>query len=356
LAHAPYEAVQHPCRPYEANPRQTPRWEGKAHPNAALSTKYKILWSNELWETSKSSAHTLLPFLTILAMMASASIKTTAAAALDPTQKRQFTILLTTPRRPTPTFLHQVPQSSLTPLFVGEDGIFFRRTRLSDWGWSHIFVFPGKDVKFDSSFELRQVWSFTVEADEGFANDENFAAEEQRGQYGTMKASGSEVEDPKDLSARLKYWIRPRSNRLWVLNLLNFTGSDTQGWYKEHLAGKEEECGLKVHLFGKVTHMSKVERWHETSVEDMEKTGAFGLLSFPGEREYAGFLVSDEHRRLVKGADKKGEEVRKEDGGVVEEGMILTKEIRLPPKDQVINLYGWQDGSSYEPFGEDFFG
>jgi hypothetical protein len=79
-------------------------------------------------------------------------------------------------------------------------------------------------------------------------------------------------------------------------------------------------------------------------------------LSFPGEREYAGFLVSDEHRRLVKGADKKGEEVRKEDGGVVEEGMILTKEIRLPPKDHVINLYGWQDGSSYEPFGEDFFG
>jgi hypothetical protein len=42
-------------------------------------------------------------------------------------------------------------------------------------------VFPGRDVKFDSSFEPRQVWSFTVEADEDFANDENFAAEEQRG-------------------------------------------------------------------------------------------------------------------------------------------------------------------------------
>jgi hypothetical protein len=217
---------------------------------------------------------------------------------------------------------------------------------------------PGKDVKFDSSFELRQVWSFTVEADEDFANDENFAAEEQRGQYGTMKASGSEVEDPKDLSARLKYWIRPRSNRLWVLNLLNFTGSDTQRWYKEHLAEKKEECGLKVHLFDKVTHMGKVERWRETSVEDTEKTEAFGLLSFPGEREYAGFLLSDEHRRLVKGADKKGEEVRKEGVGVgvVEEGMILTKELRLPPKDQVINRYGWQYGNFYEPFGEDFFG
>ncbi|KAK5463073.1 hypothetical protein LTS15_002786 [Exophiala xenobiotica] len=286
--------------------------------------------------------------------MASASIKTTAAA-LDSTQKRQFTILLTTPRRPTPTFLHQVQQSSLTPLFVGADGIFFRRTRLSDCCWSHIFLFAGKDVKFDSSFELRQVWSFTVEADEDFANDENFAAEEQRGQYGTMKASGSEVEDPKDFSAQLEYWIRSRSNRLWVLNFLTFTGSDTQGWYKEHLAEKEEDCGLKVHLFGKVTHMSKVERWHETSVEDTEIIEAFGLLSFPGEREYAGFLVSDEHRRLVKGADKKSQEVRKEDVGVVEEGMILT-EIRLPPKDQVINRYGWRYGNPYEAFGEDFFG
>ncbi|KAK5191694.1 hypothetical protein LTR99_008579 [Exophiala xenobiotica] len=289
--------------------------------------------------------------------MASASLATTAVAALDSTQKRQFTIILTTPRRPTPTFLHQVQQSSLTPLFIGADGIFFRRTRLSDWGWSHIFLFAGKDVKFDPSFELRQVWSFTVEADEDLANDENFAVEEQRAQYGTLKASGSEVEDPKDLSALLKCWIRPRSNRLRVLHFLNFTGSDTQGWYKEHLVEKDGECGLKVHLFGKVTHMSKVEdRWHETNVEDAEKTEAFGLLSFPGEREYAGFLVSDEHRRLVRGADKNGEEVRKEGVGIVEEGMILTKEMRLPPKDQVINRYGWQYGNPYEPFGEDFFG
>lgn len=46
----------------------------------------------------------------------------------------------------------------------------------------------------------------------------------------------------------------------------------------------------------------------------------------------------------------------KQDVGVVEEGMILTKEMRLPPKGQVINQHGWQYGNPYEPFGEDFFG
>lgn len=108
-----------------------------------------------------------------------------------------------------------------------------------------------------------------------------------------MKASGSGVGGPKDLAAQLKYWIRPRYNRLWVLNFLDFAGPDAHGRYEEH--------GIKVHLFSKATYMSKVERWPELRVEDAEKADAFALLSFLGERKYAGSCCRKSICGLIRG-------------------------------------------------------
>lgn len=282
------------------------------------------------------------------------------AAALTP--KRSFTIVLATPLRPAPKFLHQVQQASVDPLFVGERAIFFRKPELSDWGWSHIFLLAGSDnVGLDSSsFSLRQAWSFTIEADKGFVKDDEFA-EDTRGEFGVMKATGDGgVEEPEDLVAQIKYWFRPKANRLWVLNFLNFTaGCDARGRYEEHLAEMKDECGLKVHLFGDVTRMGNLEGSQErlTKVGDTNKADAFALLSFPGEKEYAGFLMSEGHRRLIRRNENEAEEVSEGNGeGVLEEGMILTKEMRLPPKEQAIHQLGWQYGNPYEPFGEDWFG
>ncbi|KAJ9615235.1 hypothetical protein H2200_001309 [Cladophialophora chaetospira] len=259
--------------------------------------------------------------------MASARLIQTAAA-MAPPLKRQYTVILATSHHASPTFLHQVQQSSLSPLFVGEHSVFFRKTHLSDWGWSHIFLFAGEDVKFDPVFNIRQSWSFTVDAIEEIAMDETFDAEVMD-QHGLMRASGCGVEEPQDLAESLKYWFRPRTNRLWVLTFLDFARPDAQGRYEEHLVESKEQYGLKVHLFGK------------------------------GSRSMRAFLMSEEHRRLVKLAEKDGEGVSKEEAGlagVVEESMILTKELRLPSRDQVINRYEWHDGNPYEPFGMDFFG
>lgn len=298
-------------------------------------------------------------------MMASAILRLKqTAAALTPGQKLPFTIVLATPKGPTPKFLHQVQQSNLDPLFIGERAIFFRKAELSDWGWSHIFLLAGRDnVQLDpASFNLRQAWSFSIDANEGFVHDDEFE-EDNSGGLGVMKANGDGgVEEPEDLAAQIKYWFRPTANRLWVLNFLNFAAAacDARERYEEHLAEMNKECGLKVHLFGDVTRMGELEGPHEpTTRQDPEKADAFALLSFPGEREYANFLLSEGHRRLIRGLENAAEgNVGEESqgGGVVEEGMILTKEMRLPPKEQAIHQLGWQYGNPYEPFGEDWFG
>ena len=117
-----------------------------------------------------------------------------------------------------------------------------------------------------------------------------------------------------------------------MLDFLNFASSDVQQQYEEHLAQKKKQCRLKVHLFGKVMPTSKVESFHKPKDENVGTIHAFALSRFPGEKEYAAFLMSDVHRQLVKGPDREGERENKEGFGLVEEGMISTNEISLPPK------------------------
>ena len=163
------------------------------------------------------------------------------------------------------------------------------------------------------------------------------------------------IEEPKGLAEVFRTWWRQKKNRVWVMNFLNFSGSVARERYEAHLSEQETQCGLRAHLFSKITSVSKLESRHEP-VEDAEKADMFALLSFPGEKEYASFLLSEEHRNLVKWAEKEGEAVSRKALGTVEESMILTKELRLPPKNQVIDRLGWEHGNPYEPFGEDFFG
>ncbi|KAF2107720.1 hypothetical protein BDV96DRAFT_294009 [Lophiotrema nucula] len=272
---------------------------------------------------------------------ASQKLSSTAVAASSaplPHYKHTYTILMTTPRSATPTFLHQVQQSDLKPVFIGKDGVFFRKDALSNWGWSHVFVLPGEDdaAKLPQNCSVRQKWAFTIGSDDEFVLEDGELSKERFGDQ-----SEFEAQEPQDLVDVTRYWLRIRKNRLFAMTFLNLSDEDGKEKYAEGLEeAKQKFTGMKTHLFGTVKEVEQVVGWGDPAVAGENSFTHFALLSFEAEKEYGAFLVSEEHAKLV---------------GLGKEGMVLTKEMRLP-KEQPIDRYGWEYGNPYEPYGEDWFG
>jgi uncharacterized protein (DUF1330 family) len=141
------------------------------------------------------------------------------------------------------------------------------------------------------------------------------------------------AQEPSDLKDIIRRWYRIRENRLWVMNFVNFTTPAAQAQYKEHLSTAKQNHDLKLHLFSKSKDLEK----------DTEPFMHFSLISFPSERAYRKYLVSDEYKKLVG------------DDSSVKEGMVLTTELRLPPKSRAINPNEWEYRNPHQPYGEDWF-
>lgn len=99
---------------------------------------------------------------------------------------------------------------------------------------------------------------------------------------------------------------------------------------------------MQIHLSGKITQTSKIERYDAPQQHDADPADLFAIMSFPSERHYAKYLTSDDHKAL-------------EDQGV-KESFILTMQLSLPPKEQKIDKYAREFGNAYETYGEDWFG
>jgi hypothetical protein len=79
----------------------------------------------------------------------------TNAAVTSTMPKHTYTVMMTTANHGTPTFLHHVQQSNVDLVFIGLAGIFFRKTKLSNWPWNHVFVLSGegRSLLFPSTYQ-----------------------------------------------------------------------------------------------------------------------------------------------------------------------------------------------------------
>jgi hypothetical protein len=192
-----------------------------------------------------------------------------------------------------------------------------------------LIVHGGDAAKLPQDLILRQKYSFTVESENEYVKEDGELSKNKFGDWAEFVA-----QEPSDLKDVMSRWYRIRENRLWVMNFVNFTKPTARAQYEEHLSTAKQNHDLKMHLFGKSKDVEK----------DTEPFTHFSLISLPSERAYGKYLVSDEYKKLV------------EDDGCVKEGMVLTTELRLPPKSQAINPNEWEYGNPYEPYGEDWFG
>lgn len=276
--------------------------------------------------------------------MASNLVKT-GAEATNQFTKQFYTIILTTPRSATPTFLYDLQQSTLNPLFIGNDLRFFRKQNPTNWGWSHLLLLQGENVELPKDWQIRQRWSFTVEAEREFApEEESFCALVKQG---SKNAKQTEAKMPEDLADTMQYWTIGKKNRLYVVSLLTFPSPKARETYMSHLSSisnlVQNPLNMQIHLSGPVTQpIPQILEWNDPNYKDSELIDFFTLSSFPSEKDYGAYLTSDEFKKL------------KDEG--VKEGVILSLKFRMPPKSQKIDKMGWQYGNPYEPYGEDWFG
>lgn len=192
-----------------------------------------------------------------------------------------------------------------------------------------LIVHEGDAAKLPQDVILRQKYSFTVESENEYVKEDGELSKEKFGNWAEFVAK-----EPPDLEDVMSRWSRNGKNRLWVMNFVNFATPAARTQYEEHLSTAKQNHDLKLHLFGKSRDLEK----------DTEPFTYFSLISLPSEKAYGKYLVSDEYKKLV------------EDDGCVKEGMVLTTELRLPPKSRPINPNDWEYGNPHEPYGEDWFG
>jgi hypothetical protein len=287
-----------------------------------------------------------------VAIMTSALVRATGSlSALKPTTQLQpYTIIFTTPLRASPTFLHDLRQSSLSPQFVGEDSVFFRKKQPTNWGWSHIIILPGADVQFPPTWGIRQRWSFGLEAEKELSTDDG-ERDSNAGFEAGMKSSGHgqahpQIEGPEDLKEALKYWLRMSGKTICPMNFVGFENEKSKKAYEAHLSSLQNPSGnpwnARVHLSGRVTSTSQDHTFANQEAHDAEPMDHVTLMSFTSDGAFSEYLLSEEYKRL-------------EDKGI-KGGWVLTQELKLPPKHMVIDKYGWEYGNPYEPYGEDWFG
>ncbi|KAF2006061.1 hypothetical protein P154DRAFT_518273 [Amniculicola lignicola CBS 123094] len=323
----------------------------------------------------------LLSVFLFLAIMASSLAK---AALGTVSQKIAFTIILTTPRSATPTFLHKIQQSDFSPHFIGHDAVFFRKKNPTQWGWSHVFVVEGEKKELPEGVRLRQLWRFGVESEGGYVREdgkEGKLGQKKTDRYSDILHGESQVEGPQDLVDKVKYWFRQKHSRMYVLAFLKFgsegekeegvgEGMTQQGdgggegvlaarkKYDEHLinALAKPALGLQIHLRGPITFSAPPERLdlkkdEDTSEpQDLDPADLFVLMSFPSEKEFGEYLAHAEKQK------EKEKEAGRENSNKVQETFVLTQEFHLPGKEMEIDRYGWEYGNPYEPYGEDWFG
>ncbi|OCL04126.1 hypothetical protein AOQ84DRAFT_367782 [Glonium stellatum] len=166
-------------------------------------------------------------------------------------------------------------------------------------------------------------------------------------QFDDMKLA---VQAPEDLKDTVKYWFS-KNNRLYVLSFLAFEKDTNKQKYRKYLldlkGSKHDQYGMQLHLSGNVTEQTQVTRFDTAQQYTPDPADYFAFMSFPSENAYGEFLVSGRIMALR-------EKIQFE--GMVEEGMVLTREMMLPPKEQQINKIGWEYGNPYELYGEDWFG
>jgi hypothetical protein len=68
----------------------------------------------------------------------------------------------------------------------------------------------------------------------------------------------------------------------------------------------------------------------------------FVLMSFASSEGYEKYLGWQERKTL-------------ENQGVIE-GMIECSQLELPPRNEPINVSGWEYDNPHEPYGQDWFG
>jgi hypothetical protein len=209
-----------------------------------------------------------------------------------------------------------------------------------------LIVHKGDAAKLPQAASLRQKYSFTVESDREFIKENDELSEDIFGNWSEFQAQDPHAQEPQDLKDVLSLWSHIRKNRLSILNFVNFATPTAQAQYEELLSTAKRNHDLKLHLFGKARDVDKdVEETVGKDVEkDTEQFTHFSLISFPSEKAYGKYLVSNEYKKLM------------EDDGCVKEGMVLTTEMRLPHKSRPINPSDWVYGNPHEPYGEDWFG
>lgn len=187
----------------------------------------------------------------------------------------------------------------------------------------------GDAAKLPQDVILRQKYSFTVESDNEFIKEDDELSKDRFGNFAEFMA-----QEPQDLKDDMSRWDRIRKNRLSVMNFVNFATPAAQAQYEEHLGTAKHSHDLILHLFGKAKDVEK----------DTDPFTHFSLISFPSDKAYGKYLVSAEYKKLM------------DNDGCVKEGMVMTTEMRLPPKSRPINPYDWEYGNPHEPYGEDWFG
>lgn len=326
--------------------------------------------------------------------------------------RHAYTVIFTTPRYATPTFLHDFQQSGLDPVFIGNDTLWFRKAKPTGLGWSHVFVVPGEDVEMPEDWWIRQKWRFTVGCDSSFEPEnrtqmDKMSKTKKKGTTAkrgaseiddqpkkkrktitkTEDTSGSEYEESpkkkskkgkkkvtyprasnvegtvaelKRLTENMTYWPKEPSHRLYILRFLTFSKKFTQQGYELHLNTitfnpSINTFDMQIHLSGRVTSTSLIISVHnlDEDAKEPDPMEYFSLISFPSEDEYGryrGYMASSERK------DTEGQKWILGETKGFDEGLVITKRLQLPPKEQAIDKRGWEFGNPHEPYGEDWFG
>jgi hypothetical protein len=258
--------------------------------------------------------------------------------------------------------------------------VFFHKDNPSQRPWSHVQLFEGHNIKLPPECTTEQTWTFEIESEKAFVPDPIGEDVIQRDEWVDWSDGNSEDLLYLTLATHL---MKPNEHtrRLCVLSFLSFDTDQAEARYRQHLdaVSEDSELGMRAQVCGQVghnqqdlsihakmpagkKHQKKTKKWQPLNVStdgpariarpvntepgDLWRSGPaptlFSLISFPSPKEFGRYLIGAERHSY--------QEATKHD---VHEGMIMTKHLVLPSKDQPILSGDSNTEIPYAPHGHD---